>query len=110
MADQITFTRVPILGMIGCGVPVIPGTPTIDVSIEQRTELCAVDVDWIVGLMPTCDHHVKTICQMAEIDWPDLVAEAGRDLADAERPWGERLRHSQEVARDGVAHFIRGES
>lgn len=105
----IQFTPVPILGCIGCGVPVLPGTPNADADLSERTELCAVDAHWIIGMVPTCDTHVKHVCGLLEIDWPGVVAEAGRDLADAERPWADRLRHSQEDAREHLAHFSKDE-
>lgn len=107
MNVKVEFTPVPITGMIGCCVPVLPGTPDAEAPLEDRTELCAVDVNWIVGMVPICDHHVQMICEMTEIDWPDLVAEAGRDLDHANRPWGDRQRHSQEDAREHLAHFTK---
>jgi hypothetical protein len=104
---EIVFTLVSITGMIGCGVPVIPGTSDCEAPLDQRTELCAVDANWIAGMVPTCDVHVRVLCEMVDIDWPGLVAESGRDLTVAERPWAERERHSQEDARKHLAHFTR---
>jgi hypothetical protein len=101
----ITFTRIQLTGMIGCGVPVLPGTSEIAAPLEDRTELCAVDAHWLIGLIPTCDHHVRLVCEMTEIDWPGLVAEAERKMESAERPWADRQRHSQADAREHLAHF-----
>lgn len=110
MATEISFMRVPITGTIGCGIPVLPGTPDTDAPLEQRTELCAVDANWLIGLMPTCDHHAKAVCVVVEIDWPGVVAEAERDLDHANRPWAERERHSQEDARKHREHFTKSEA
>ena|ERR1700733_5242144 len=104
---EIVFTPVPITGLIACGVPVIPGTHDVDAALEERTELCAVDANWIVGMVPTCDVHVRLICEMTDIDWPGLIAEAGRDLDHANRPVETRQRHSQAEAREHLAHFTR---
>lgn len=102
---SITFTRIPLTGTIGCGVPVLPGTSEIDAPLEDRTELCAVDANWLIGAIPTCDHHARVVCEMTEIDWPGVVAEAGREMESAERPWADRQRHSQADAREHFAHF-----
>lgn len=104
---SVIFTPIYLTGTIGCGIPVLPGTPDADAPLEQRTELCAVDANWLVGMVPTCDTHVREVCGLAEIDWPGLVAEAGRELAHADRPWADRQRHSQEDARKHLAHFTR---
>lgn len=105
---QISFMRVPITGTIGCAVPVLPGTPEAEAPLEFRTEMCAADADWIIGLVPTCDYHARLVCVRAEIDWPGVVAEAERDLESAERPWSARQKHSQEDARASAAHFAKG--
>lgn len=104
---EIQFTPVPMTGVLGCGVPVLPGTAEIDAPLEDRTELCAVDAHWLIGLVPTCDHHARAVCEIAEIDWKGVVAEAGREMSSAERPWGERKRHSQAEARRHLADFTR---
>lgn len=105
MSTGITFTPLPITGMIGCGVPVLPGTPDVDAPLEERTELCAVDANWLIGAVPTCDSHARVVCELTEIDWSGVVAEAGREMESAERPWADRERHSQAEARDHLAHF-----
>ena len=102
---EVVFTRVPITGLVGCCVPVLPGTPDADAPLAQRTELCAVDADWMVGMVPTCDVHAQYVCNVMDIDWPELVAESGRDLAHASRSWSARQRHSQENAREHQARF-----
>jgi hypothetical protein len=104
---MISFTPVPITGMIGCGIPVLPGTSDWDAPLEDRTELCAIDANWIVGAVPTCDLHVRLICEMVDIDWPGVVDEAGRDLDRANRPREDRQRHSQDAARSHLEHFTK---
>lgn len=99
----ISFMPIPITGTIGCGVPVLPGTPDVEAPLDERTELCAMDANWLVGAVPTCDHHVRTVCEAVDIDWPGVLAEAGRDSA---RPWSEDDRHSQGNARSHLAHFV----
>jgi hypothetical protein len=103
----ITFMPIPITGTIGCGVPVLPGMPEADAPLEDRTELCAVDANWLIGAVPTCDHHARVVCELTEIDWPGVVAEAGREMDSADRPWADRERHSQAEARDHLAHFTK---
>ncbi len=106
MSDQaIQFMRVPITGLIGCAVPVLPGTHDHDAPLEDRTELCAIDADWLIGAVPTCDLHARYVCELTDIDWPGVVAEAGRDLEQANRPVSERQRHDQDDARQHQAHF-----
>jgi len=103
--SQVQFTPVPIIGMLGCCVPVVPGTTDTDAPIEQRVELCAIDANWIVGMVPTCDVHVRFICEMLGIDWPGLVEEANRDLEHANRGAPERQRHPQDAVRAHQEHF-----
>jgi hypothetical protein len=58
---EIQFTPLPITGTIGCGIPVLPGTSEVDAPLEDRTELCAVDANWLIGAVPTCDHHARVV-------------------------------------------------
>ena len=102
---EIIFTPIPITGIVGCGIPVVPGTADTDAPMVERTELCAVDANWLVGSAPTCDPHARYVCELTDIDWPELVAEAGRDLDHANRPWTARQRHSQDDARSHRDHF-----
>lgn len=107
MAEQIevTITPVPITGLIGCCIPVVPGTPDIDAPMEQRSELCAVDAHWIVGAAPCCDIHAQVVCAVSGWDWPELWQEAGRSAESVAVPWVERQRHSQEDAQASFDHF-----
>lgn len=105
-ATEIVFTPFPIIGLCGCCVPVVPGTCDTDAPMDERTELCAIDANWLTGMVPTCDLHVRVVCEQCEIDWPELVAETGRDQADADRPRGERERHSQANTQGHKAHFM----
>ena len=104
MSVAVSFLPVPITGTIGCGVPVLPGTPHADAPLSLRTELCAMDANWIIGLIPTCDHHAQVVCETVDIDWPGVLAEAGRETA---RPWDASERHSQADAREHLAHFTK---
>lgn len=107
MSDtQVTITPVPIIGTIGCCVPVVPGTPDVEAPREERTEFCAVDANWIVGAVPTCDTHLKFLCGEVEWDWPGVVAESGRSQDSADRPWADRQRHSQEDTQKHYDHFM----
>lgn len=104
MADpiEVQITPLPIIGMIGCCVPVVPGTEDIDAPMEERTERCAVDAHWIVGAAPCCDIHAKVMCEVAGWDWDEFWQEAGRTAESVAVPWADRERHSQE---DTQAHF-----
>ena len=44
--------------------------------------------------------------EMTDTDFDDLVREAGRDVAEARKPWGERRRSTQEdaVLTDSISH------
>jgi hypothetical protein len=99
---EISFMPIPITGTIGCAVPVLPGSADVDAPLEDRTELCAMDANWLVGAVPTCDHHARVVCETVDIDWPGVLAEAGRETA---RPWRAGERHPQDAARRHLAHF-----
>lgn len=101
---QVHFHRIPI--SLPCPVPVLPGSPdtmTVDGSViplEQRTEKCGVDAFWFIGAQPTCDVHCRQACELLDIDYDDLLAEAGGP-ADVERkPWNERHRYPQDQILD----------
>lgn len=105
--ELVTITPLPIVGFTPCCVPVLPGTERVDAPLEERTELCAVDANWIVGMAPTCDPHMKAVCGLCEWNWEELVAEAGRDLEAANAPWGARQRHTQEEAQRCHDHYAK---
>lgn len=44
---ELQIMPVPITGMIGCSIPVTPDG-SWDAPMEERTELCAIDANWIV--------------------------------------------------------------
>jgi hypothetical protein len=97
----VIFTPLPIL--LACPVPVTPDGRTVDedgdpLPEEQRTARCAVWAHWMVGLQVSCDVHTEIMCRLAEIDFDDLVREAGRNPLEARVPWAERIRSTQEDA------------
>jgi hypothetical protein len=93
MAVPINFVRVGL--SLPCEVPVLPGSPDVDAPPDQRTEKCHVDAWWITGLVPTCDVHLRVVCKVAEIDFDDLVKEAGGLNETEQKPWAERYRYPQ---------------
>jgi len=99
--DRVTFTPLPI--QVACPVPVTPEGATMDaagepISIEERTERCAVWAHWMIGRQVSCDVHTAQACELLGIDFDDLVREAGRRVEDARKPWAERRRSTQEDA------------
>lgn len=102
---EVRITPLPMTGLIGCVIPVVPGTPNTDAPLDERSELCAVDANWIVGSAPTCDVHMKVVCETAGWDWLELLEEAGRDATNADRPWADRQRHSQDATQQHLVHF-----
>lgn len=97
---QVGFARVPL--SLPCPVPVIPGSPdTMDangepLSLDQRTERCAVDGYWFIGGQPCCDVHCRMACDVMGIDFDDLAAEAGGPFDSERVPWAERKRYPQD--------------
>lgn len=106
MTVEVQITPIPIQGLIGCCVPVLPGTPDVDAPLEDRTERCAVDAHWVFGAIPTCDIHAKVVCESVEWDWDGVWQEAGRDPASVAVPWEARQRHSQEDTEKTREHFV----
>lgn len=98
-----------------CPVPVTPEGKTLDdngdpIPMELRTELCAVDADWMIGAQRCCDIHLRIGMELGGIGadvggFDGLLEEAcaGPYLEhikeQAARPWGERHRYSQEEAK-----------
>lgn len=80
-----------------CTIPVLPGTPDTDAPIEQRTEVCAVDAFWVVGLAHICDHH---LAQALGEDFAEVTA--GHEATYHGMPWAERHRYDQESTRRGL--------
>lgn len=97
MSDlPITFVPLPI--QIACPVPVAPDGPREDATSPECTERCAVWAHWMIGAQVACDCHVLMFCEIAGIDFDELVKEAGRDPLRARAPWAERGRSTQEDA------------
>ncbi len=90
------FTRVGL--SLPCHVPVLPGTPDVDAPLEERTEKCHIDAWWFVGAVPTCDIHLRVVCEVAGVDFLDLVAEAGGLNETERKPWEKRHRYPQDEA------------
>jgi hypothetical protein len=61
-------------------VPVVPGTPSIEAPIEERTETCNIDAWWVIGIAFTCDIHLRLLIG-------DEEYERLRDQCEAEGPW-----------------------
>ncbi len=100
---EVHFMPLPI--QLACPVPVTPDGRTMDdageaIPLEQRTERCAVWAHWMIGGQVSCDCHTLIACDLLGIDFDGLVVEAGRDVADARVPWGERRRAPQADADD----------
>ena len=104
--QQVTFTLLPLLGLVPCCVPVVPGTPLARGPMEGRSELCAVEAAWMTGAAPTCDIHLQYVCAELGIDYDDLLAEAGRDPEAAAVPWEERDRLPQSQALDARSMLL----
>lgn len=104
---KYSVMRIPLVGLIVCDVPVLPGTPTAMVDgeplpLEERTELCAQDAHWMIGMQPVCDHHLRESLALLEDDgqraWDEIVSECRWGDPDV-TPWDVARRHSQEEAR-----------
>lgn len=106
----ITIMRVPIT--TPCPVKVTPDGRTLDqqgevLPDEARTELCAVDAQWMIGTQRVCDVHLRLsvdVLGAIEGSFEDVVREAflpfGEDactraIARAFEPWDSRKRYSQ---------------
>lgn len=99
--QQVVFMPLPI--QLACPVPVTPDGRTMDdngepLPMEERTDRCAVWAHWMIGGQVSCDIHTAIFCDVAEIDFDELVEEAGRDIDDARLPWASRERSTQEDA------------
>lgn len=97
--QQVAILRVPV--SLPCPVPVLPGTPDTmrdgePIPLEERTERCAVDAFWMVGAQVLCDVHLAVFCEVAGIDFDDLVEEGGGRTERMDRPWHERHRYAQD--------------
>lgn len=102
---EVSIMPLPIVGVTACCVPVVPGTSDCRADLSLRTELCAVDANWIFGAVPTCDEHAAIVCEAAGWDWEELWREAGRSAESVAVPRADRQRHSQHQARAHLALF-----
>lgn len=101
---SITFTRLPI--SLPCRMPVVPGTPDTlrdgdPIPLKERTEACAVDAFWMIGAIPTCDVHARQVCDVLDLDYEEIREESGGAMTGEDKPWGERNRYSQRMAKGG---------
>jgi len=112
MTTAIQILRVPLT--TPCPVPVTPEGETLRdgeaIPMEERTELCAVDAQWLIGAQRCCDIHMAGVFELGVIDgtFEGLVRETflpyGEDavvtaLARVTAPWSSRKRYSQDEAR-----------
>jgi hypothetical protein len=102
---EVVFVALPITMTVACSVPVLPGTPDTEAPLHKRTELCASDASWLIGLCPACDRHAQEFCEAAGISWDGLVAEAWHP-ARRPREWGEPKRWTQAEARRHRQIFV----
>jgi hypothetical protein len=94
MTDEIPIMRVPV--SLPCQVKVVPGTPVADAPLELRTEFCAVDAWWMVGLGMMCDLHLRGFLgeSYATLGLPEGFEYNTLELL----PWEEMPRYPQEQA------------
>jgi hypothetical protein len=98
-AVEFQITRLPI--SLPCNVPVDPTTGNADLPLEQRSEKCATDAFWMVGAVPTCDSHLRLVCEITEIDYDGIWHEMGEEAPPPDAtPWLERHRYSQAECRN----------
>ena len=107
---EVTITPVHIIGITYCTVPVVPGTPETmrdgePIPLDDRPEMCATNARWVIGMQPLCDHHLRNFCEVAGIDFADLLDEARRDFH--EWPDGERDQARAVETRDHFAEVPR---
>ena len=97
------FARLPF--SLPCPAPVLPGTPDTmrngkPIPLEERTEKCAVDAFWMIDAQVTCDVHLRVFCELMDLDYDELLADAGGEARAVEsKPWHERHRYPQDDAR-----------
>lgn len=78
---------------------------------EQRTEYCAVDAQWMIGLQRVCDIHLRLVVDEFHAvngTFADILQETFSPFGEHEcatateralRPWSARKRYSQEEAK-----------
>lgn len=98
---------IPLPMTLPCPVPVTPEGETMrdgdSIPLDERTHLCAIDAHWMIGSQISCDIHTALACSLMDIDFDELVLDAGRTLEEAHRPWGDRKRYTQDDARKMAA-------
>ena len=116
MTEPTTYSimHLPIVGLVVCDVPVLPGTPTVmrdgeAIPIEERTEICAQDAQWLMGNQAVCDHHLFEAVGVLHGDgqqkeWNEVVGEL-RWLQTDVREWRLEDRHEQDEARQLAAEW-----
>jgi hypothetical protein len=112
-APAVTILRIALT--TPCPVPVTPDGRTLDeygeaIPLSERTELCAVDAEWMIGAQRCCDVHLAAVFEMGALNgtFEELIEETfaeygeyGIALAKERmlRPWEARKRYSQDEAR-----------
>jgi hypothetical protein len=105
MADRVHRVDILRVGLsLPCPIPVLPGTPDTmrdgePIPIEERTEACAVDAWWFLGLQLLCDVHLREACELLGMDFAGVVEQAGGLHETEKKPWAERRRYEQELAK-----------
>jgi len=103
---KIAITRVSL--SIPCRIPVLPGTFETDAPLETRTEFCAVDAFWFVGLASTCDVHLRIVMKLMGDDFEVFLEDFLKENPDyrghipnawESKPWYERHRYEQDMVR-----------
>lgn len=116
MATEVQFGRVNV--SLPCMVPVVPGTPTTDAPIEERTETCNLNAWWTMGSAFICDYHLRELLDSLDgalgtydeivndltvQGWPGPTPPNAMER----RPWGEQFRYDQEPKLLPVVHPVR---
>jgi hypothetical protein len=92
VSADIEVMRIPI--SLPCQVPVLPGTPDTTADITNRTERCAVDGFWMVGVAIICDLHLRDLLGDSYETTCGDVALSPRETL----PWAEMHRYDQTSA------------
>ena len=102
--DRQSYTVVRSNVSLPCEIRVLPGTPIADAPVAQRTERCSIAAYWFIGRLPTCDIHLRAVCQYVGWNYTEIVQgvlqsnpELPREIPNAEerKPWEQQYRYPQ---------------